>query len=962
MGVTMTDHPSPRLFRWGGLLLSVLALGFAVGADAAAPSFTGNVALASGNTSLVNLRAQGAIAGSAPLDVQVNAVRVGGVLSPLISIVRSLVPASNSTVCLQVVNLLGLDLSILGVEVDVTAFNAEAPGGVSGRITVRAGSASDDVSPQACADAAVLPPTANAGPDQNIGDTDQQPGENVALNGNASQDPDGSIVSYQWSNAGQVIATGVTPTVRLPNGRTTLTLLVTDDSGASATDTVAINVAAPATNRPPIANAGADRIVADTNNQAGESVTLDGTLSSDPDGTIASYQWLVGANTVIATGPTPTVQLTDGPRVITLRVTDNSGNTATDTVTITVGAANPATAPRANAGVDRTIADTDKLAGENVQLDGSASTDSDGTIAAYQWSVNNQVVATGVNPTARLPDGESFVSLLVTDNQGNTSSDSVVITVTSAAGALPIANPGIDRKIADTDALAGETVQLDGSASTDADGTIVSYQWLRGGQPIATGATASVRLPDGDNIITLVVADDIGNTASAVVQISVAAAPLVPVLAALPGLSPNQLSVAVAMDSLCPRLEDVRDTLAADQLNLLARCEGIIRSSSVGEQIHALDEITPQDLNATRTQTFNMSRSQLAEVGDRLIALRSGARGLSLAGLNINTGDKMIPIDQVASSLDSLLGGGASADDTKREKGGLLDDRLGVWLRGNYSFGSKDADIADHGFRADQWGMLGGIDYRFSPVNIVGVAVGYGMSHVDFSPYGSGDLNTHAVTAAIYGTMYNERGFYVDAIASYLSADYGSQRRIQFTEGGAPVDVTARGGTNGSTLGAALTVGYDFNFGGITIAPSVGYNYMMSSIDDFRENGAMGLDLAYEKQNYVSATANAGLRMSYAWRTSFAVVMPQVRGEYIHEFIDATTSFGVRFANDPFKDTPQIVVTTAVPDQSYLRLTAGLSAQFHFGFSGFVEYQRLQNRDLFQYEDIAFGVRMEMAL
>ena len=756
---------------------AAVLLSLSLNAHAAPPTFTGGAALTTGGTSIVNLRTQGAIAGSAPIDVQVNAVRVGGILSPLISIVRSLVPATSNTVCLQIGNVLGLDLSILGVEVDVTAFNADAPGGVPGRIVVRAGLAPNDVSPLACADAVAAPvpvgvaPVANAGPDQSVADTDRVPGENVTLNAGASQDTDGSILSYQWSNA----------------------------------------------------------------------------------------------------------------------------------------------------------------AGEQI--------------------------ATGVNPVVRLIDGESVVTLLVTDNQGNTASDSVLVTVAASAASLPIANAGPDRRIADTDDIPGENVTLDGSASTDSDGTIVTYQWLSGGQLIGSGVTVDVRLPDGNDAVTLVVFDDQGNTASAVVQIAVAAAPIIPVLSALPGLSPNQLSVAVALDSLCPRLAD-RESLTPDQLNLLARCNGIVRSSSTSEQIRALDEITPQDLNATRTQTFNLSRSQLVEVGDRLIALRSGARGLSLTGLNLNSNDQIIPIDQVASSLGDILGGGASAD----EPGGLLDERLGIWLRGNYSFGSKDADIADHGFDADQWGMTGGLDYRLSPVNIVGLALGYGSSSVDFSPYGSGDLATTAITAAVYATMYTKTGFYVDAIASYLQADYGSRRHIQFTEGGSPIDLMARGATDGSTLGVAFTVGYDFTFGGLTIAPSVGYNYMMSNIDGFREAGAAGLDLDYEKQDYVSATANAGLRMSYAWNTRIAVVMPQVRGEYIREFIDDTESFGVRFANDPFEDTPLIVVSTAVPDRSYYRFTAGVSAQFRFGISGFVEYQRLANQDLFDYADVAFGLRVETAL
>src|SRR5688500_8490323 len=116
------------------------------------PSFTGEEILASGPSTLVNLRGQGAIAGTAPINVQVNAVRVGGILSPLISIVRRVLdPGASASVCVEVQNLLGLDLTFLGVEVDVTAFNAEAPNGVSARVVVRTGSGGEDVSPLACA-------------------------------------------------------------------------------------------------------------------------------------------------------------------------------------------------------------------------------------------------------------------------------------------------------------------------------------------------------------------------------------------------------------------------------------------------------------------------------------------------------------------------------------------------------------------------------------------------------------------------------------------------------------------------------------------------------------------------------------------------------------------------------------------------------------------------------------------
>jgi outer membrane autotransporter protein len=254
---------------------------------------------------------------------------------------------------------------------------------------------------------------------------------------------------------------------------------------------------------------------------------------------------------------------------------------------------------------------------------------------------------------------------------------------------------------------------------------------------------------------------------------------------------------------------------------------------------------------------------------------------------------------------------------------------------------------------------MGGLDYRFTSTSVVGLALGYGRSQVDFNPIGAGELDTTALTAALYTTMYSQKGFYVDAIASLLRAGYDSVRNLEFTEGGTPVELTARGDTGGSTFGFAFTLGYDFNVHAFTLAPSVGYNYLVSTIDGFRETGAAGLDLRFQDQTYVSGTANAGLRLSYAWKTAIGVIIPQVRGEYIREFIDDRETFGVRFANDPFDDTPLMIVKTDVPDRSYWRLSGGLSAQFAHGISGFVEYQQLDSLRYFDYADVALGLRFE---
>ena len=180
------------------------------------------------------------------------------------------------------------------------------------------------------------PPTADAGPDQTVADSDDAGGESVALDGSASTDSDGSIVSYSWTENGVEIATDVSATVHLGDGTHTITLTVTDDLGATGSDEVLITVEAPpAPNAPPIADAGPDQTVADSDDAGGESVTLDGSASADSDGSIDFYSWTEDG-VEIATGVTPAVDLGDGTHTITLTVTDNDGATNTDTVTITV--------------------------------------------------------------------------------------------------------------------------------------------------------------------------------------------------------------------------------------------------------------------------------------------------------------------------------------------------------------------------------------------------------------------------------------------------------------------------------------------------------------------------------------------------------------------------------------------------------------------------------------------------
>lgn len=86
---------------------------------------------------------------------------------------------------------------------------------------------------------------------------------------------------------------------------------------------------------------------------------------------------------------------------------------------------------------------------------------------------------------------------------------------------LPAAAAGTDRQVVDMNDNGSETVRLDGSASSDADGPLMSYIWKEGGATIANTATADVTLAVGEHIITLTVTDSQGATAEDTVTITV---------------------------------------------------------------------------------------------------------------------------------------------------------------------------------------------------------------------------------------------------------------------------------------------------------------------------------------------------------------------------------------------------------------------------------------------------------
>ncbi|TFB51751.1 PKD domain-containing protein [Cryobacterium tagatosivorans] len=155
-----------------------------------------------------------------------------------------------------------------------------------------------------------------------------------------------------------------------------------------------------------------------------------------------------------------------------------------------------------------------------VAVDGSASSDPDGTITGYAWAFGDGATAAG--PTAShtyAAAGTYTVSLTVTDNGGSTGTVTHQVTVAQApANATPTAVLTLTPT--------GLSVAVDGSGSTDADGTIAGYAWAFGDGGTGTGATDThAYAAAGTYTVTLTVTDNAGATGVATRQVTVAAPP-----------------------------------------------------------------------------------------------------------------------------------------------------------------------------------------------------------------------------------------------------------------------------------------------------------------------------------------------------------------------------------------------------------------------------------------------------
>jgi PKD repeat protein len=329
-------------------------------------------------------------------------------------------------------------------------------------------------------------------------------GQPLTFNGSGST---GCNITFNWDfGDGTGKGSGASPNYTYPDGpaQYTVTLIVTDDTGrtASATTQVTVN------NLPPTPEAGGPYTC-----QINETIQLSGECNdpSPVDQQTLSCTWADFSGAAV-TQPNYTCPLSPGDITVTLTATDKDGASAQDSALITVITPTVTPTPTIWADADGPYFG---VVGTPVAFDGSRS-GPPGLIKDYTWNFGDNSSETSPDPAiSHTYSMAATYTVTLTVTGTATASGQIAITTTTATinpplNMLPVAVVKCPPDLRSKDGLC---LHFDGNRSFDPDGQIVTYEWDFN----EDGVVDSTEPADeycfqarGSYIVTLIVTDDKG--------------------------------------------------------------------------------------------------------------------------------------------------------------------------------------------------------------------------------------------------------------------------------------------------------------------------------------------------------------------------------------------------------------------------------------------------------------------
>lgn len=418
-------------------------------------------------------------------------------------------------------------------------------------------------------------------------------------------------------------------------------------------------------------------------------------------------------------------------------------------------------------------------------------------------------------------------------------------------------------------------------------------------------------------------------------------------LADTPGLTSLQAATGAAIQTVCTGLAPTNTTTSTPanaQQDLFNQCNAMVQN---GNQIQ---------LSGPTQNSLGLNNQGLGS------ALQNVATEEMASPSKISTNTLSGQISAINAHLFDLhkfnLGGGSGDDE-----GSLLSKRFSTFLNGAGGFGDIKSTAQEDAANFNNAGVILGADYRITNNFVAGLAGGYSNIKSNFQQninIAGGDINADVFNVSLFST-YDIKDFYLDGSFSYGWSNYDVNRRVvvlsnnSTSTGGA--NRTASSKPNGDQYSTTLGFGYNFHRQALTVNPIARVNYFHGQINPYSEQGAFGLNLDVNKQNFESLQSSTGGQVSYPFSKSFGVITPQASFFWNHEFLNGSRNITAKYSADPNGITFNAITNS--PTRDFFILSTGVSSVLQGGAQLFFNYQTLLGYNRVTSHGFTGGLRLE---
>jgi len=387
-----------------------------------------------------------------------------------------------------------------------------------------------------------------------------------------------------------------------------------------------------------------------------------------------------------------------------------------------------------------------------------------------------------------------------------------------------------------------------------------------------------------------------------------------------------------------------------------AVCDSILSDLNNGDANAAMEKIIamqPINPDTAIEKSLDKMMNTINAVSNRLSFLR---HLVNVGGASSASANQIYYNGNFYNSGDMLADNGQLSSDVLKSNvsTGIQDfGRLSLYLNGSVTDGEYEAGA---GLANDisSTVLVLGMDYRLDNNQVAGLAFNYGQDKTEFNKNTllEGEVSADSFSLTAYYSYFKE-SWYVDSTLTLGGGNYDQERSP-----GLNLSDKLSATYHGQQTVASIAGGWQFYFNQYNLTPFAELTLGQLKTDRYKESGGAAA-IIMDAQKRDIGTLQMGARLSAAFNTQRAVILPELSLRLVNDFEDESQALTGRWVGSTASGN-DFTWNSDAPDSSYAVASVGLSFQLAHGNSGFLTLESIEGYDRLTQQRVSAGWRWEI--